>query len=597
MTPVTPLLVLVVIGVVIWLIVRRSRRRGEADAGLGAPRRVLYYGLAFAALLITANGLTLVLRYLVDAARRDTVIATSTQQLALGLALTLVAAPIWLLFWTLARRSLRRYPAEVRSATRKLYLYVVLAIAVSLSASGLTSLLNALFGGTEFRGAQVATPVVWGAFWAYHWWTAAHEPHPEETGRTIRRVYLYAASAAFVAMLLGGIGMLLQQVLASAYHAMFIDELVRERALWTNATRLATAVALIGGAGWYWHWHRSARADAGSVLRQVYVVMFCQLGGTGAMIAAAGIAAFWGLAWLFRAPDVFPAAEHFRSMPAVVAAAATGAVLAVYHRAVARSEASFSAGSLAAVRRVYRYVAAVAGLATLLTGVALLVVLFVSTLAPEGRGTLSGAGWWKNLAATALTLVLLGGGVGSWAWPGAQREALGAPGLRHGLTRRIATYLVLGVAVLAVVASLSTVLFLVLRDALEGQLTAGILREARWGLGALVGSSLGAGAAWTVVRGDQAALALSGAPAAERPRRKDVTLVASENAISTADRLEALLGQRVRVWQRIDPDTAAPAVTDEQIRDIAARVSAVPGDRVLVVMGPDDIAVIPFHEA
>jgi hypothetical protein len=104
----------VVVGIIV-LIVRATRRSGTApERGVHALRRFLQYSFLLAALIAAAIGLT---RLLGTALPAGAMAGSRTVELALGLSLTLVAAPAWMLLWRLVVRRLSQDPQE-RAASR-----------------------------------------------------------------------------------------------------------------------------------------------------------------------------------------------------------------------------------------------------------------------------------------------------------------------------------------------------------------------------------------------------------------------------------------------------------------------------------------------
>ena len=102
---------------------------------------------------------------------------------------------------------------------------------------------------------------------------------------------------------------------------------------------------------------------------------------------------------------------------------------------------------------------------------------------------------------------------------------------------------------------------------------------------------------WLVLGEDRRAMPALEEPAAGAlPVRKAVTALATEAAQPLLRRMEAQLGVPVRLWQRLEPDTEVPSLTDEELRATRQRVAEAPGDRVLLTIDASGVRVVPYRE-
>ena len=169
------------------------------------------------------------------------------------------------------------------------------------------------------------------------------------------------------------------------------------------------------------------------------------------------------------------------------------------------------------------------------------------------------------------------------------------------LSRRVFVYFVFGVSVLIVLCSVSGVLFLVLKDALEANLSINVIQDAKLPLGmALMAGAVGF-YYWLVLQEDRRALAgtLGGARdvAPDQPRiLKNVIAIAPGAAQPEISRLEANLGSPIRFWRRLDAGEAMPSLTEERLADVRRRIAEAPGDRVLLTLDASGITVVPYRE-
>ena len=596
-----PLLVIVVIIAVVVVVVVVVRRHNsvEDEPGVGTLRRLYHYGLSFVALMVSASGAVMLVDYVGDSFGGPELLSRGVTQLAMALAFILVGVPVWLFHWWLAHRAVRRFPSETRALSRKVYVSVVLAVSAALGAFGLVSLLRWLFGGDSFNGLHLAFPLVWGAVWGFHWYVESQEVPRTEDGDFVRRVYVYGTSLYGLVMLLAGLGVILRSLAGQAYDAFFATQVLLpgQGSLWNGTTQNALALFLVGGLFWWWHWHRASRSDLDSVLRQVYLHLFAILGGAATVAVTLSILLFRVLQWAFGEPDALSSADQFRFLPSALAALLSGGALWGYHWAVVRQESATGVVESLAARQVYRYLLAALGLSALGAGLVILFSGVIGVIAPQSGEELLRADWWRNPLALATTLLLVGAPLWSFYWFALQRDADAGLVERSGIFRRIFIYFVFGVAVLAVLGNLSALLFMFLRDLLEGQLSAQLLQDTKWSIGALLTAGAVSVYYWLVLGEDRRAMpALEEPSTGTPPVQKALIALATEAARPLVRRMEAQFGIPIRLWQWLDPGTEVPTLTDEELRATQQRIAQAPGDRVLLTIDASGVRVVPYRE-
>lgn len=596
-----PLVVLVLIIVGIVSLVRRKGKDQE-EPGIGTVRRIYYYGLSFVALMLAANGIVLLISNLADLISGENVISGGEIELALGLALTLVGTPVWLVFWNLARRSVREFPAETRSLARKGYIYLVLAVSLSIAVVGFTSFLTRLLELSSFEANPIASFIVWGGLFAFHWRIESLEGQTSDLVKSVRRLYVYLASLLGLVLLTVGISTVLFLFLREAYDALFTTTafLRRDSGLWNDTMRNGIAMAIVGGPVWWWHWYRVSRGDTESVLRQVYLHLFAILGGAITVVVSLSVLIFRLLEWGIGGPELSGAAVHFGFLSGTIAALVTGGGLWGYHWSIARSEARITAGRLLAARRVYRHVMAALGLATLAVGLVFLFSLFLDLVVPQGREEFIGTDWWRGSLALTITLLMVGAPLWGYYWLGAQREVLmRASEERTALSRRVFIYTTFGISILATLGSLSFVLYSLFQGMLEGSISLEIFRNVKWGIGVLLTAGTISVYYWLVLKADRKALppVPEEAPTPPPTIQKEVTVLATDEALPIVRRLEARLGYAVSLRQRQDAGAGIPILTDEELESVLERIAQAPSAKVMLTIDASGVQVIPFDEA
>lgn len=588
------LLPVIVLGAIIAGIVRIARSDDDVDSdpGIGTVRRLVLYGLAFVAALIGPTGIGLLIGGLFEAITGGIVISESDTELATGLSLTLVGSVAWLLLWRLAQSTVAHHPVEQRSLARHLYFGAVRGVAALAMLVAGIQFLRWLFRLDPFDGNAPAFLLVAGAVWYAHDVLQSREAALSAGTRAMGRLYRFAASFIGLAVLAVGLHTLLNVVLADAYDAWLGTTLDSgQRSVLSSDLREAGSLVIAGAITWAFHWWR-ARTEYTSTIWRVYVFLGGLLSGITTAIVAASVILYLTLQWFFGAPKSATAALHFVTMPEAAAGLVVGLLLWGYHRAVLAEHTRDLAASPSETERVYRYLAAAAGLVTAISGLARVLATAVDLLAgDEGQFTAS-PGWWQNQFVTGTTLLIVGVPLWLRYWRHVEiHAAAGGEVERSALSRRVFLYTVFGASGIATLIALSAILFELFQGLLGNDLSARTLHVTRWYIAVLISAAGAALYYWQVLREDQRAA--PEAPPAESPRVRDVVLVAGRDAEAVARRLEQRTGARVRTWRRTDlPEVA---LDDAALDALVTQLEGITGERALVVLGSGgNVTVIPY---
>lgn len=145
---------------------RGRDHRGGGDDDERSLRRLLQYLFLLVALFSSASGVTGLVTAALPVDGRF--VGPSPAETALGLSLTIVAVPLWLVLWRAVRRRLAR-DVDERSSTAWA-VYITIAATVTL----VVALVNVIRVGTGLVTADSVAPqavgaaVVWGAVWGLH---------------------------------------------------------------------------------------------------------------------------------------------------------------------------------------------------------------------------------------------------------------------------------------------------------------------------------------------------------------------------------------------------------------------------------------------
>ena len=586
-----------IVAAIVYGIVALTRRRrefGEVDTGIGTVRRLYFYTVTFVAMMMAASGITEIAHYVLDAITDVEIGGPSRIRLATGLSLTIVGLPLWAVHWRLITKQVREIPVETRSIVRKVYLYLVLAVAAGISIVTAVTVLQWLMDNRSFSGYSAAAVVVWGGVWAFHWRLEVEEGQPTPETRAVRRLYLYLVAAVTLITAAIAIGILVGGILREAYDALASIEALNRPGLWSSPTKVAFSLLLVPGIVWAAHWLYFARRDYDSTLRQLYVYG-AVLGGVVTVLTAVGIIIGDALIWTIGVPDQESAADHFNFLPAALASLIVGGGILAYHAYAARGEAEAAPPASEGARSSCPYLLALVGLVPVAVAIVTVVAIAIDILAGDGGSSLLGSDQWRNGIAISITLALLGTPVWGYYWASIQRRVSeGGAEARMGLARRLFIFAVLGAGMIALLISVSVFLFVFLRELLDGDLST-ILPDTRYGIGVIVAAAVFVPYYWMVYRADRQATAeLEGT--VEEPRvRKAVTVLVNEDAVAFVRELEAVLGYRVSPLNWADPDAGLPELEADGLQGLAERISDASGPNVLLVPEGANIRVLSYR--
>jgi len=586
---------LIIYGVVSW---RKREQVTEVDPGIGTVRRLYFYTVSFVSLMMAVNGVILMLWFVLRGIFEGAAISSNNAALAGGVSLIIVGLPLWIFHWRLIQRYVTELPVESRSLLRKFYMYLVLAVSGVATVITAVMALNSVFGFRDSSAYTFSALLIWAVVWLFHWRIEETEGQSTPDTLGIRRLYLYGGALVTLVMLASGLGGVIFMIIQGGYDAITSANTVisGNAGLWRESFAMALSIGIIGGLVWGFHWLYLARNDSGSGLRQVYLYVFAVLGGVVTMLAALSIGLNGVLIWLLGAADD-PLATHFRFFPGVIATFAIGIGLWAYHWMVVQREARISSQEARDARRTYVYVVLGIGLIAVSIGAFILVGTALELVIDSFTQTISGsAGFRKEPLALSITLLALGGPLWGYFWAAAQRMVKeGGATEPQSLPRRIFVVAALGVGVLSLLGSGSTLLFLFLRDLLEGSVDSGTVDNLTVPIAIIVTAIIFVPYYWNVYKQDrQAALAVPGAK--ETPAvRKDVTVLVAPGGDEMVRRLQSALGYRVKSARWSDADATVVSLSDEECGRLASHVASASGRRVMIIPSSSGVRVVSYE--
>ncbi|MDP6713261.1 MAG: DUF5671 domain-containing protein [SAR202 cluster bacterium] len=577
------------------MVINVRRRRSRVDTGIGTVRRLYFYSVSFVALMMVANGVMLVSMDLLDRLFGGSAVSDSTTRLAWGLALIIVGLPLWAFHWRAMAGHVAINAVETQSEIRKIYLYLIIGVALIFMVIGAFTALEQVFNTEDFKGFSWAAVVVWSVVWGLHWRIDTGEGHPTPETLGIRRFYLYVASLATLVLLALGAGRVVHVILSEGYSSAFSSSVVlSERSgIWTHALRSALAAAIVGGGVWAVHWFVFARRDFESSLRWAYLYVFAILGGIFTTMISTGLVVAGVLMWAFRAPVADPTVEHFEYLPAAIASLGVGISIWSYHWWRAQHEAGQSPLLKLSANRAYEYIVAALGLSALSFASFAAIDTGLAVLIEQSRELISGDDLWREQFAVTLTLALIGGSFWGYYWRSAQRRLAldDTSSERSSLSRKVFTFLVLGIGVLALLISASATLFVFLRDALDASLALDTLRDIRPAIAVALTAGFILPYQWSVYRADR----LSRSEVRqETVQPKRVSVLAQAGSQEFIRGIEDALGYSVETLYWTDAEAVTPLLTSEALSELASRVADSQGPSVLIVPEPAGARVLSY---
>jgi hypothetical protein len=535
-------------------------------------RRIYAYLLAFAGLgmfaFAGANLSQLVIDLLLGAPSvRDAAYVRET--VSINTAAALVGLPVWLLHWRWTERWARDNPHERASTLRRLYLYLVLAAALVVLAYAsheflsevVSALTRALGADADDALGELPFIVIAALVWVGHWRIASRDRRlaGEEGGSaTLRRWYVYGAAFLGFVTLLGGASALLE-------------------ALWRTVTSPAgqfgvaepVAGVVVGLSVWLTHWRvlparigeDAERDDGVSVLRSVYLFLALSVAVVGALYGLSQLL-YYTVARVLGVAD--PGGVGGNLLQAAAGPASVAIVYGVawaYQRQALRRQAERfdEAPRQAGVRRLYTYIVALIGLATLAVGVAGL-LWTAGDLLVNSSVALSGDGWRGNVALFA-TLAAVGLPVWLLHWqplPDSDADV-------GSMARRLYVYLALIGAMLSLVGSAAAALYRVISLLLGESSTASVLTDLTRALAVAIVAGAVAAYHWRILRADAVRLAAAPVQAAPSTRAAEAALAEAQLAA------EAQLTVRIRA---ATPDALERAIA--ALRSSGVEVAVLP---------------------
>jgi hypothetical protein len=593
-------LVLAIVVAIIFLATRSKDvfHSQSGTEGTSSTRRIWLYLITLISLGIFAAGVGQLLTLLFDVTIKGSYLtqvgelAFNRQRLSLGLAMTVIGGPLWFFFWRAVQRRAKGNQEEIGAASRKLLLNFILVVTALMGITTAGNFLRWLLAGAptaDFSSGTLASMIIAGIIWFYHWRVSESEGHPSSAAKTLRRWYVYTLAGFGLVWLAVGLVQLLNAAIVNL--PVWGSTLVRGQ-FWDHTAQMSIAMILLGGVTWYFHWFRMAKGDFDSTLRQIYFYLLTISGGAIAALVASTILLFRFFIWAFGGT---PASVNpqFQFLGWAVPTILVGLAIWGYHRRLVEKEAGRVQEKRLSAQRVYFYLMSFLGLGTLVAGLSLLFGLLLDLIINASSTSLTvTTGWWRNQLALCLALVLIGAPLWLYYWNGIlKRVQTGGIEEWRARSRRIFLYVIVGVSIVALAADLVNIIYQLLSGILQGDFGVNVLRSSKWSVQTLIVAVPLLWYHWQILRTDQRRGAESVVV------RRNVILLADDRTGDLASRLESKLGFKIRLLYRAG-ETAeiSPSLPDEEIDRLAGEIKSSPSDKVMLVVLGGKVVVLPYRD-
>lgn len=582
------------IGYGIFVVLRRQRDFSEGDPGIGTIRRVYFYTVSLASLMMVTNGIVQIGQYVLNAAFGDDLLTSSQTRLALGVSLVIIGLPLWLLHWRMIGKYVREIPVEANSIVRKIYIYLILMVSLGISIEAGVSLVQWGFNVRTFNGYSWAAMLVWVGVWLFHWVLELREGQHTQGTRTVRRLYLYIVSSVALVSAALGFAHLIHSVLREAYRVLATVEVLGDSGIWPAST-MALSTVLITFPVWAIHWLYFAKWDHGSVLRKLHLYGLAVFGGVITILVAIGIMVYGFLVWTIGVSYDENIWIHFSFSPGVLTSVIVGGSVLVFHWIQANRERLTSTMDIETdhFRVAYIYLLVLMGLITLVVGIVTLVNISIGMLGSFGQTMVAGRDLWRNGFALGFTFVVIGGPIWVYCWAYVQRRIdYEKTENRNGLARKSFILGVLGVGMLFLMISTGHLTFMVLTRLLEGHF-ASFLLDAKLSISISITVMVFVTYYWLVYREDRITEHVQFAE--KLPVRKLVTVLLGSDGADFLEELQNDLGYGVSSIEWTDVDAKTPKLSPEGFQSLLSLIRDASGDKVILVPLGTTFRVFSYH--
>lgn len=470
---------------VVALLVFAIRNALQSTSSLSTGQQVrnfFQYVILLAAVLVAASGVAGSIGAVIN---RSAFVAADADQTALNLAMLLLGVPLTAVLGMATRRRLASDRSDLQSFGWTLFVTVGSVAPLVVAVFGAYQLLLFVVGAERYDGFALSQFAVWGGTWVAIRRIDRATSQPPRTA--LRHVVPALIGLSVAAVALGQlVAGLVQRYFDATSETMFVPT--------TTLLHRGLALLVVGAVVWVTEWLRGLSREPGSEAWRFVVVLFGITGGLVTAVASLATALYQVAVWLVGSPESEVARTHFAALPEALGGVVVGVLAWWYHRALL---ATHRTEARTEVDRVYEYIMSAGGLLAAAVGAVILLVAVVEAV--TGTRLLRGDTAINTLLLSIILLV-----IGLPVWSIYWRTTLHRTGVedRGSVSRRVYLITLLGVGGLVALGSAIAVLYLFLRDVIEGRLGSTTLRSLRYPLAILLTSGAVAGYHLSVFRAE-----------------------------------------------------------------------------------------------
>lgn len=472
--------------IIFFIVYRINKKDKIVNTDENQVKRFFQYSLLFGLVVIVGSGFSgLISRILSES---DFIISDQAG-LARNISFVLVGLPLLTAIALATRKQHIAKASEQDSFAWSFYLTTISITALLVAATAASAVLRWIFQINEYPSDALAQLFIWGLIWVGHFLIAKRFANAT-------RMQTHYLIGSFIGLLLAIIGLV--GLISAAIGSVIFNNrvyLVGERGeeLFLSITNLILASII-----WTVYWLKTAAKSEKSTLLNVYLLIVVVGGSLIAAVSTLSTGLYQVLVWFIGSPIEKTLTAHFQNTPTLFAVVVVVLLAWWYHRNFLSLGSSKGRGE---IERTYDYLLAGIGLVAATAGItAVSVAIFEGFL----NTSLIPANSAINTLLAAITFLFVGGPVWILYWNRIQKNV--NQGDLEEITsqaRKFYLFLIFGLGAIAAVISLITVVFFILEDILESNVTTETLRQMRYAVSILFSTSLVSGYHWSLFKNER----------------------------------------------------------------------------------------------
>ena len=557
-------ILLIVVGLGITFIVRRSAKSNLQTHASSPVRSFFQFGVLYALLVTVANGVAGLLGRLINP---SSLVLANDSSLARNLSFVVVGLPLFIGIGLWVRKGIRANSGLLEEPLAGLFVLLGAMTSLLIALTSTSRSLQNLVSGEQMDGQALANAIVWTVVWG-GLWKLHTVVIPQERSHLH---HLAGSLVGFVAAVIGLISVI-AQVLEQAT-GMNSDLLVSP-----GSTKILDALISFacGAVVWFHYWIRTARLEKQDNLWLAYVFIVGIGSGLVMAVVAASTVLYSSTVWFFGEPISQVARIHFSGTPGALGTVIVGTLSWNYHKSLIAETNQRSE-----INRVYEYI--IAGISLIASSVGLSMILIAAIEASFTSDVIVARPAINSFFA-AITLMIVGGPIWILFWRRIQRTVhinsaveLASP------TRRIYLFLLFGIGGIAAIISLLAGVYQLFNDAFTSGISGSTIRDMRSSIGVLSSTAVVAVYHWSIYRAERDVEVAF----VDRPR---AVLLVGSGDLNGVRQIQSATSAQVTLWERSDVQ-----MQEWPVEEVIAAINQNTNQQLIVVQDSSGISVIPVN--